>query len=56
VLFWSWIRQLLPSHPEEQASLVYGTYTALVYATPILGGVLADRWLGQRRTVVVGPS
>ncbi|MFO7180424.1 MAG: peptide MFS transporter [Pseudomonadota bacterium] len=54
VLFWSSIRSLLPSDPVEQASLLYGAYTGLVYATPLLGGILADRWLGQRRTVVVG--
>jgi proton-dependent oligopeptide transporter, POT family len=36
------------------ASHVYGLYTALVYLTPILGGYLADRVLGQRRTVVIG--
>jgi POT family proton-dependent oligopeptide transporter len=54
ILFWSFIQRLLPIRPEEQASLLYGTYTALVYATPLLGGILADRWLGQRRTVVIG--
>src|SRR5438876_4375466 len=36
------------------ASQVYGFYTGLVYLTPILGGLLADRVLGQRRTVVIG--
>ncbi len=36
------------------SSQIYGFYTALVYATPILGGLLADRVLGQRRTVIVG--
>src|SRR5271165_1602213 len=36
------------------ASQLYGSYTALVYLTPILGGLLADRVLGQRRTVIVG--
>jgi POT family proton-dependent oligopeptide transporter len=38
------------------ASYVYGDYTALVYLTPILGGLLADRVLGQRRTVLLGAS
>jgi POT family proton-dependent oligopeptide transporter len=33
---------------------VYATYTALVYLTPILGGHIADRWLGQRRAVLTG--
>lgn len=38
------------------ASLVYGLYTAIVYLTPILGGQIADRWLGKRRAVVIGGS
>lgn len=38
----------------SQASVLYGWYTGLVYVTPILGGLIADRWLGQRKTVVVG--
>ncbi len=33
---------------------VYGAYTALVYATPFIGGMLADRLLGQRRAVILG--
>ena len=37
-----------------QASIVYGWYTGLVYLTPLLGGIVADRFLGQRKTVVVG--
>jgi proton-dependent oligopeptide transporter, POT family len=36
------------------ASLIYGLYTGLVYFTPLFGGMLADRVLGQRKTVVVG--
>jgi POT family proton-dependent oligopeptide transporter len=36
------------------ASAIFGTYTALVYLTPILGGLLADRLLGRRRTVLLG--
>ncbi len=54
VLGWSFVQSLLPANPQESASLIYGTYTALVYATPSLGGIVADRWLGQRKTVVVG--
>ena len=38
------------------ASQIYGLYTSLVYFTPILGGLIADRVLGQRRTVIVGAS
>lgn len=38
----------------ERAAEVYGTFIALVYLTPFLGGILADRWLGYRRSVVIG--
>ena len=36
------------------ASLIYGWYSGLVYFTPVLGGLVADRWLGTRNTVVLG--
>ncbi|MDM7917057.1 MAG: peptide MFS transporter [Candidatus Eisenbacteria bacterium] len=36
------------------SSQIYGLYTAFVYLTPLFGGMLADRVLGQRRTVVLG--
>ena len=36
------------------ASAIFGTYAASVYLTPILGGWLADRFLGKRRTVLMG--
>ena len=38
------------------ASQIYGFYTGLVYLTPIIGGLLADRVLGQRRTVILGAA
>jgi len=38
------------------ASQIYGFYTGLVYLTPIFGGLLADRILGQRHTVVLGAA
>jgi POT family proton-dependent oligopeptide transporter len=38
------------------ASQIYGFYTGLVYLTPVFGGLLADRVLGHRRTVVIGAS
>jgi len=43
-----------PLAPQPLASQIYGFYTGLVYLTPILGGLLADRVLGQRRTVIIG--
>lgn len=36
------------------ASAIFGTYAASVYLTPILGGFLADRVLGKRRTILLG--
>ncbi len=41
-------------YDDEHAYGVYGAYTALVYATPFVGGILADRYLGPRRAVVMG--
>ncbi len=38
----------------REASNVYKWYTSLVYLTPLLGGYLADRWLGNKRAVVIG--
>jgi proton-dependent oligopeptide transporter, POT family len=38
------------------ASQIYGLYTGLVYLTPILGGILADRWIGRTPTVVLGAT
>ena len=39
---------------QEQSSRIYGLYTGFVYFTPLFGGLLADRVLGQRRTVILG--
>jgi proton-dependent oligopeptide transporter, POT family len=39
---------------DGQSNLIYGAYTSLVYITPVLGGWLADRYLGQRRAVQFG--
>src|SRR5689334_14016542 len=39
---------------EAFASLIYGWYGGLVYFTPIVGGWVADRWLGAKRTVTAG--
>jgi POT family proton-dependent oligopeptide transporter len=39
---------------DGEASVIYGAYTALVYITPVIGGYLADRFLGQRKAVLFG--
>jgi POT family proton-dependent oligopeptide transporter len=41
---------------QEYASLVYGAYAAFIYFTPVFGGMIADRWLGKARAVVIGGS
>jgi len=43
-----------PLSPQALASQLFGLYGGLVYLTPILGGLIADRWLGAKRTVVIG--
>jgi len=43
-----------PLDVQPLSSQIWGFYTGLVYFTPILGGLLADRVLGQRRTVIIG--
>jgi POT family proton-dependent oligopeptide transporter len=45
-----------PLAPQPLASQIYGFYTGLVYLTPIFGGLLADRVLGARRTVILGAA
>ncbi len=40
--------------PQALASNMFGLYAGMVYLTPILGGVVADRWLGKTRAVILG--
>ena len=59
VLFYPQVKAMFewmagPLNVQQVSSLIYGTYTGLVYATPLLGGWVADRCLGQRRTVMIG--
>jgi POT family proton-dependent oligopeptide transporter len=56
VWFFERIRRLYGLQGQPLASAIFGTYTALVYVTPILGGFLADRVLGKRRTVLLGAA
>src|SRR3954466_2574471 len=41
-------------YKREDALEIYGTYTGLVYVTPLIGGWIADRWLGMRKAAVIG--
>ncbi len=40
--------------PADTASLVYGFFTGFVYFTPIIGGWIADRFIGQRNAITIG--
>lgn len=39
---------------KERASNIYGMFTALVYLTPVIGGYLADRYIGKRHSITIG--
>ena len=39
---------------DSDAGIIYGAYTALVYITPVVGGYMADKYLGQRKAVAFG--
>jgi proton-dependent oligopeptide transporter, POT family len=39
---------------DAQSSQIYGLYTAFVYLTPLAGGLIADRFIGQRKSVYIG--
>lgn len=43
-----------PRKTQQLASIVFGLYAGLVYLTPLLGGIVADRWLGRTRTITIG--
>ncbi|MBI4964032.1 MAG: peptide MFS transporter [Desulfomonile tiedjei] len=52
LLVYYMVKQLM--FTQGQASHIYGLYTGFVYLTPFFGGILADRVLGQRKTVILG--
>lgn len=43
---WDW--------PRENALALYGTYLSLLYLTPIIGGTLSDKYLGNRKAIIIG--
>src|SRR5437660_7522437 len=45
-----------PLDVQPLASTIFGLYTGLVYLTPIVGGLIADRWLGRTLTITIGAS
>src|SRR5688572_14155807 len=40
--------------PDQEANSQYGSYTSLVYLLPLIGGLLADRYLGTRKAIAYG--
>ena len=53
----AWVRLFgvkTPLDIQPFSSQIYGLYTAFVYLTPLFGGIIADKWIGQRRSVVLG--
>ncbi len=59
ILFYGTVKHALeavygPLGPQPMAALIYGTYTSCTYLTGILGGAIADRFLGQRWSVMLG--
>ena len=43
-----------PMSMQQLATQTFGFYAGLVYFTPMIGGLMADRWLGARKTVLIG--
>src|SRR5204862_6225276 len=43
-----------PLSTQALASQIFVLYSGFVYFTPLLGGMIADRWIGQRNAVVIG--
>ncbi|MEO6103173.1 MAG: peptide MFS transporter [Pseudoxanthomonas sp.] len=43
-----------PLSTQALASMIFGLYSGLVYFTPLPGGLIGDRWIGQRNAVVMG--
>lgn len=43
-----------PMSVQQLATQTFGFYTGLVYLTPLIGGLMADRWLGAKKTVMIG--
>lgn len=54
VVYVRWLEQWGMGFAPAQKSDIYGTYLGLVYLTPFIGGLLADRILGYRRSIVIG--
>ena len=47
-------KSVIDSNGRKHGGILYGWYTMLVYFTPLIGGILADKFLGYRNAVVIG--
>lgn len=54
VLIYYMMKQLM--FAQEKASYIYGLYTASAYFIPFFGGIIADRWIGQKKAVMIGAA
>jgi POT family proton-dependent oligopeptide transporter len=54
ILVYYMTKQLLLA--QETSSLIYGLYTGCAYFTPLVGGFIADRFLGKKRAIIIGGS
>ncbi len=53
-LYWMRAHFFAGLNGQPLASAIFGTYTSLVYATPIIGGIIADKWLGRKAALISG--
>lgn len=54
ILIYYMMKQLM--FAQEKASYVYGLYTSAAYFIPFFGGIIADKIIGQKKTVIIGAS
>ena len=54
ILVYYMTKQLLLA--QDTSSVIYGIYTGCAYFTPLIGGFIADRFLGKKRAIIIGGS
>src|SRR6185436_18243107 len=54
ILVYYMTKQLLLA--QGNSSIIYGIYTGVAYFTPLIGGFIADRFLGKKRAIIIGGS
>ncbi|MFM2394421.1 MAG: hypothetical protein RLZZ546_2403, partial [Bacteroidota bacterium] len=53
-IFMLYMLKMLFEGDKKISSEIYGSYTGLVYLTPLIGGYVADRYWGNRKSIFVG--